>query len=96
MAVVREGIPVQSRVMPGNTTDTGTVEKVRTYLGGWNLRRAMFGASPGMNSEEDQADWPEPAANTFGTTWHQTGQTRDFYFPAVLVLRLLADFLGFR
>jgi hypothetical protein len=32
LAAARKGIPVRSRAMPGNTPDTGTVEKVSTGL----------------------------------------------------------------
>ena len=56
LAVTREGIPVRSWVMPGNTADTSTVEKVRTDLRGWNLGRAMFVADSGMNSEGNRAE----------------------------------------
>ena len=56
LAVTREGIPVRSWVMPGNTADTSTVEKVRTDLRGWNLGRAMFVADSGMNSEDNRAE----------------------------------------
>jgi transposase len=50
LAVTREGIPVRSWVMPGNTADTNTVEKVRADLRGWNLGRTMFVADSGMNA----------------------------------------------
>jgi transposase len=56
LAVTREGIPVRSWVMPGNTADTSTVEKVRTDLRGWNLGRALFVADSGMNSEDNRAE----------------------------------------
>jgi transposase len=56
LAVTREGIPVRSWVLPGNTTDTNTVEKVRADLRGWNLGRAMFVADSGMNSEHNRAE----------------------------------------
>lgn len=56
LAVTREGIPVRSRVLPGNTTDSGTVEKVRSDLRGWNLGRALFVADSGMNSEDNRAE----------------------------------------
>jgi transposase len=56
LAVTREGIPVRSWVMPGNTADVSTVEKVRTDLRGWNLGRAMFVADSGMNSEDNRAE----------------------------------------
>ena len=51
LAVTREGIPVRSWVLPGNTSDVSTVEQVRANLRGWNLGRAMFVADSGMNSE---------------------------------------------
>jgi transposase len=56
LAVTREGIPVRSWVMPGNTADSSTVEKVRADLRGWNLGRAMFVADSGMNSEDNRAE----------------------------------------
>lgn len=56
LAVTREGIPVRSWVMPGNTADTSTVEKVRADLRGWNLGRAMFVADSGINSEDNRAE----------------------------------------
>ena len=56
LAVTREGIPVRSWVMPGNTTDSSTIEKVRADLRGWNLGRAMFVADSGMNSEDNRAE----------------------------------------
>jgi hypothetical protein len=56
LAVTREGIPVRSWVLPGNTTDVSTVEKVRADLRGWNLGRAMFVADSGMNSEGNRSE----------------------------------------
>jgi len=56
LAVTREGIPVRSWVLPGNTTDSSTIEKVRADLRGWNLGRAMFVADSGMNSEDNRAE----------------------------------------
>jgi transposase len=56
LAVTREGIPVRSWVMPGNTADTSTVEKVRADLRGWNLGRALFVADSGMNSKDNRAE----------------------------------------
>jgi transposase len=56
LAVTREGIPVRSWVLPGNTTDVNTVEKVRADLRGWNLGRAMFVADSGMNSQDNRAE----------------------------------------
>jgi len=56
LAVTREGIPVRSWVLPGNTADVSTVERVRSDLRGWNLGRAMFVADSGMNSEDNRTE----------------------------------------
>ena len=64
LAVTREGIPVRSWVLPGNTADVSTVEMVRADLRGWNLGRAMFVADSGMNSENNRS---ELAKRTFST-----------------------------
>ncbi len=56
LAVTREGIPVRSWVLPGNTTDVNTVEQVRDDLRGWNLGRAMFVADSGMNSQDNRTE----------------------------------------
>ena len=56
LAVTREGIPVRSWVMPGNTADTSTIKKIRADLRGWNLGRALFVADSGMNSEDNRAE----------------------------------------
>jgi hypothetical protein len=56
LAVTREGVPVRSWVLPGNTADVSTVERVRADLRGWNLGRAMFVADSGMNSEDNRSE----------------------------------------
>jgi len=56
LAVTRDGIPVRSWVLPGNTADVTTVTKVRADLRGWNLGRAMFVADSGMNSTDNRAE----------------------------------------
>ena len=56
LAVTREGIPVRSWVLPGNTADVDTVQKVRSDLRGWNLGRALFVADSGMNSEDNRGE----------------------------------------
>ena len=56
LAVTREGIPVRSWVLPGNTADVSTVEKVRADLRGWSLGRAMFVADSGMNSADNRSE----------------------------------------
>jgi transposase len=56
LAVTRDGIPVRSWVLPGNTSDVSTVEQVRADLGDWNLGRALFVADSGMNSEDNRSE----------------------------------------
>jgi hypothetical protein len=56
LAVTREGVPVRSWVLPGNTADVSTVEMVRAELRGWNLGRAMFVADSGMNSADNRTE----------------------------------------
>jgi transposase len=43
-------------VLPGNTADVSTVERVRSDLRGWNLGRAMFVADSGMNSADNRRE----------------------------------------
>jgi len=56
LAVTREGFPVRSWVLPGNTTDVTTIEKIRADLRGWKLHRVLFVADAGMNSEANRAE----------------------------------------
>jgi transposase len=56
LAVTRDGLPVRSWVLPGNTTDVATVERVRADLRGWNLGRALFVADSGINSEDNRSE----------------------------------------
>jgi transposase len=56
LAVTREGFPVRCWVLPGNTTDSTTVEQVRSDLRGWSLGRALFVADAGMNSEDNRQE----------------------------------------
>lgn len=56
LAVTADGIPVRSWVLPGNTADVATIEKVRADLRGWNLGRALFVADAGMNSEVNRTE----------------------------------------
>lgn len=56
LAVTREGIPVRSWVLPGNTSDVSTVQQVRADLKGWKLGRALFVADSGMNSEDNRSE----------------------------------------
>jgi len=54
LAVTRDGLPVRSWVLPGNTADVTTVEQVKADLKGWRLGRCVFVADAGMNSEENR------------------------------------------
>jgi transposase len=56
LAVTRDGIPVRSWVLPGNTADVTTVETVKRDLRGWKLGRALFVADSGMNSAGNRAE----------------------------------------
>jgi transposase len=56
LAVTRDGVPVRSWVLPGNTADVSTVEKVRADLRDWDLGRAMFVADAGMNSQTNRQE----------------------------------------
>jgi len=56
LAVTREGFPVRCWVLPGNTTDSTTIETVRKDLRGWNLGRALFVADAGINSEDNRQE----------------------------------------
>jgi len=42
LAVTRDGLPVRSWVLPGNTTYVTTVKRVRTDLRGWKLGRVCL------------------------------------------------------
>jgi transposase len=55
LAVTKEGIPVRCWVLPGNTQDVTTVEKVKKDLSGWKLSRCVWVMDRGMNSEQNRA-----------------------------------------
>ncbi|HUJ70322.1 MAG TPA: hypothetical protein VLW86_12415 [Syntrophorhabdales bacterium] len=54
LAVTKEGIPVRSWVLPGNTQDAKTVETAKKDLAGWKFSRCVWVADRGMNSEENR------------------------------------------
>jgi hypothetical protein len=54
LAVTRDGLPVRSWVLPGNTSDVTTIKRVRDDLRGWKLGRALFVGDAGFNSEENR------------------------------------------
>jgi transposase len=54
LAVTKEGIPVRCWVLPGNTQDMTTVERVQRDLLGWKLARCIWVMDRGMNSEANR------------------------------------------
>jgi transposase len=54
LAVTKEGIPVKCWILPGNTQDMTTVERVKNDLMGWKLSRCVWIMDRGMNSEENR------------------------------------------
>lgn len=54
LAVTKEGLPVRCWVLPGNTQDMRTVERVKQDLLGWKLSRLVWVMDRGMNSEENR------------------------------------------
>lgn len=54
LAVTREGLPVRSWVLPGNTADVTTVARVKADLREWKLGRCLFVADAGMDSLENR------------------------------------------
>jgi transposase len=56
LAVTREGFPVKSWVLPCNTADVATVEKVKADLRGWQHGRSLFVSDSGMNSADNREE----------------------------------------
>jgi transposase len=54
LAVTKEGLPVRCWVLPGNTQDMSTVEKIKSDLRGWRLGRCVWVMDRGMSSEENR------------------------------------------
>lgn len=54
LAVTREGIPVRSWVLPGNTADVSTIAQVKADLREWKLGRVLLVGDAGMNSEDNR------------------------------------------
>src|SRR3954468_12994735 len=50
MAVTRDGMPVRSWVLPGNTADVATVARIKQDLHAWRLGRCLFVGDGGMYS----------------------------------------------
>lgn len=71
LAVTKEGLPVRCWVLPGNTQDMTTVERVKKDLGGWKLSRCIWVMDRGMNREEIEPSCNKPGdiiswARSFG------------------------------
>jgi len=54
LAVTKEGLPVRCWVLPGNTADMTTVERVKSDLRDWKLSRCIWVMDRGMSSEENR------------------------------------------
>jgi transposase len=55
MAVSRDGMPIRSWVLPGDTADVTTVARIKADLGAWRLGRCVFVGDAGMYSAENLA-----------------------------------------
>ena len=53
MAVTRDGMPVRSWVLPGNTADVATVARIKQDLHAWRLGRCLFVGDAGMYSADN-------------------------------------------
>jgi hypothetical protein len=55
LAVTRDGMPVRSWVLPGDTADVSTVARIKDDLRAWQLGRCVFVGDAGMYSAENLA-----------------------------------------
>ena len=55
LAVTRDGMPVRSWVLPGDTADVATVERIKDDLRAWRLGRCLFVGDAGMYSADNLA-----------------------------------------
>jgi hypothetical protein len=53
LAVTRDGMPVRSWVLPGNTADVATVARIKQDLQAWRLGRCLFVGDAGMYSAKN-------------------------------------------
>jgi hypothetical protein len=53
VAVTRDGMPVRSWVLPGNTADVATVARIKQDLHAWQLGRCLFVGDAGMYSAQN-------------------------------------------
>jgi transposase len=54
LALTREGLPVRSWVVPGNTAAVTTIDHLKDDLRGWRLNRCVFVGDSGMFSEANR------------------------------------------
>ena len=54
LAVTRQGIPVRSWVLPGNTADVTVVARIKQDLAEWRLGRVMLVGDGGMDSKSNR------------------------------------------
>jgi hypothetical protein len=55
LAVTRDGMPVRSWVLPGDTADVTTVARIKDDLRNWRLGRCLFVGDAGMYSADNLA-----------------------------------------
>ena len=55
LAVTRDGMPVRSWILPGDTADVTTVARIKDDLRAWRLGRCVFVGDAGMYSAENLA-----------------------------------------
>jgi hypothetical protein len=55
LAVTRDGMPVRSWVLPGDTADVATVGRIKEDLRAWRLGRCLFVGDAGMYSADNLA-----------------------------------------
>src|SRR5271168_2752004 len=53
LAVTRDGMPVRSWVLPGDTADVATVARIKQDLRAWRLGRCLFVGDAGMYSADN-------------------------------------------
>src|SRR6187200_3784556 len=56
LAVTRDGMPVRSWVLPGDTADVTTVARIKDDLRAWRLGRCLFVGDAGMYSADNLAE----------------------------------------
>ena len=54
LAMTKVGLRVRCWVLPGNTQDIATVERIKTDLLGWKLGRCIWVLDRGMSSEDNR------------------------------------------